>query len=807
MRVDSSRSGALPAGGGEMGHLIRTHNWQDTPIGPPADWPQVLHILVDLMLASSQPMFIVWGPERTMLYNSAYREILASKHPALGQAFDKVWYEIWEHDLQPIVARAYAGEALHMDDYPLMMMRKGYLEETHFSFSYTPVRNPDGGVEGFFCPCLEITEQVLEERRARLRAELTERLRSLSSPKGLTHEAAALVARHVGAEQSAYAEIDDSGEFAIIESDWNNGRMHSNAGRHRLLDFGPAFIADLKAGRSIAIGDVRLDPRTSAPEARETFSQRGIRAFLNVPHIRNGRLVAVLAVHAAEPRYWHPADVALVEEVAERTNVAVEGARSEDARRASEDRLRETRDALALATKASSLGWGTWDFTTGKASVDVRGREIMGLEPGEGAIEDWMRCIHPEDREGFESEIGACLREGRSFDHEYRVVDRDGGQRFVHGTGFFNATPDGRPTLGTGFVRDVTDQKRSEQHQNMLMAELDHRVKNILAVVQSIARQSLARGNETGPEAAERLVGRISALAWSHTLLARSRWEGACLEVLVENAIAAYRNEHAARVLVKGPGLKITPKAAQTLTLALHELVTNAAKYGALSRPEGRVTAEWSLAEGQGGGRLVFIWQEEGGPVIDHPPRRKGFGSLLIERTLAYDLNGEVTLDFAPAGLRAVINLPLDKLRVVDGQPERRAKTPTPLAGNRSTLRGKRVLVVEDEHFVGHETAKALEGAGSRVVGPVSTVGEALKLAVTEDFDAAVLDVNLNGELIWPAARALCAREIPVVFATGYSDTVGVPRGLDKLPWIEKPFETDRLVLALAAVMDGGAAA
>ncbi|WP_201839160.1 PAS domain-containing protein [Microvirga zambiensis] len=148
-----------------MGALIRAHDWAATPLGSPEDWPYGLKSLVGVMLGSNQPMFIAWGADRTLLYNDAYAEVLVRKHPAaLGRDFIEVWHEI-RADLLPIVGQAYAGKPVHMDDITLMMERRGYPEETHFSFSYTPVRDEGGAIAGFFCPCTEITGQVMAERR------------------------------------------------------------------------------------------------------------------------------------------------------------------------------------------------------------------------------------------------------------------------------------------------------------------------------------------------------------------------------------------------------------------------------------------------------------------------------------------------------------------------------------------------------------------------------------------------------------------------------------------------------------------
>jgi PAS domain S-box-containing protein len=151
-------------GGDATGVLIRQYDWQASPLGPPERWPAALQTLLIVMLASKQPMFVAWGSRQTLLYNEAYAQILGDKHPALGKVFTEVWSEALD-DLMPLVNRVYTGQAVHMDNITLMLRRYGRLEEAHFSFSYTPVPDANGTVQGFFCPCLETTEQVLAERR------------------------------------------------------------------------------------------------------------------------------------------------------------------------------------------------------------------------------------------------------------------------------------------------------------------------------------------------------------------------------------------------------------------------------------------------------------------------------------------------------------------------------------------------------------------------------------------------------------------------------------------------------------------
>jgi PAS domain S-box-containing protein len=153
-------------GGGEMGAAIRAHGWASTTLGAPAEWPTSLKALMGVLLDAKQPMFVVWGVDQLLLYNNGYADVLAGKHPgALGRPFLDVWSEI-RADLLPIVNQAYAGTAVQMDDITLIMERRGFVEETHFAFSYTPIRGDRGGVDGFFCACTEITDQVLSDRQS-----------------------------------------------------------------------------------------------------------------------------------------------------------------------------------------------------------------------------------------------------------------------------------------------------------------------------------------------------------------------------------------------------------------------------------------------------------------------------------------------------------------------------------------------------------------------------------------------------------------------------------------------------------------
>jgi PAS domain S-box-containing protein len=472
-------------------------------------------------------------------------------------------------------------------------------------------------------------------------------------------------------------------------------------------------------------------------------------------------------------------------------------------RKRDEERLRDAQQRQRLATEAAGIGVWEWRFDErGAVWDDPRIYEIFGVAPdaepvdAEAFVENFLVA---EDREGFERNLEKGWQTG-TFRGSWRIRRASDGEiRWIEVSGHCEKDAEGRRARIVGVIADVTERKRAEAHQDMLMAELDHRVKNVLAVVQSIAKQSFARG---GPDMAERLVARIGALAQSHALLASSRWEGARFRELFEIAVKPYRRNRNGHITAEGPDLQVTPKAAQTLTLAFHELVTNAAKYGALSCEHGRLSVAWHL-EGPGRNRrLVLNWEERDGPPIEATPGRHGFGSLLLRKTLAYELKGVVAIDYARDGLKVRIELPVSHLRA---GPDRKSAPPRPATvlrpGEPDALHGRRVLVVEDEYLVAQETIDALEGFGCAVVGPAGTLEDALRLAAADEIDVAILDVNLHGGLAWPVARILQVRGIPFAFATGYADTVEPPPDLADAPRLDKPLQVDRLVRTMASMV------
>ncbi len=214
---------------------------------------------------------------------------------------------------------------------------------------------------------------------------------------------------------------------------------------------------------------------------------------------------------------------------------------------------------------------------------------------------------------------------------------------------------------GTGlsvYFRDITERKEAERRQRLLVNELNHRVKNMLAVVQALARRSLV-GAESLAQALESFTSRLMALAGAHDVITRETWTGADLGEVIDRSLLR-QVDRPGRFRIEGPPVTVSPNLALSLSLALHELMTNAMKYGALSREAGEVVLTWRTAETDTGARLHIRWREEGGPPV-LPPKRRGFGSRLIERALAVEVGGRVTLDFAPDGVICEIDATLDQ--------------------------------------------------------------------------------------------------------------------------------------------------
>ncbi len=383
-------------GDGEVRSLLRMHDWSASPLGQPHTWPQELLTVVNLLLDSRFPMFVAWGQELGFLYNDAYAEILGDKHPgALGRRFQDVWAETWS-EVGPIIANTMAGKPTYFEDRALAVLRNSFPEEAWFTFSYSPVRDSHGMVDGVCCTVVETTGRVLSERRQAFRVELTERLRSLTLSEDIVAAASALLGQHLQVARVLYAEIDDANETFVIRQTWSRPGIASVAQKVESLDdFGPEMAATLRAGKTIAIDDIRLDNRT-ADHADAYARLLGIRSLLCIPVVKAGRLSVVLNLHQVEPYRWTYGEIHLAQDMVEWTWAAAENARAQaellDADQRKDDFLamlaHELRTPLApISAAAELLGMAPLDAGRLKKTSQVLSRQVRHMT---GLVDDLL---------------------------------------------------------------------------------------------------------------------------------------------------------------------------------------------------------------------------------------------------------------------------------------------------------------------------------------------------------------------------------------------------------------------------------
>jgi PAS domain S-box-containing protein len=325
------------------------------------------------------------------------------------------------------------------------------------------------------------------------------------------------------------------------------------------------------------------------------------------------------------------------------------------ARKRLEEALRERDEILSLAERSAEIGIWDVDLATGMVRGTPQFFRLFGLEPADNLVSiEAMRAVrHPDDQNRVIQGFKEAVASGTDYyEMEYRIFRPDGEVRWIFGRGRVVRDALGQPVRYSGVDIDITDRKQMEEHQELLLAELNHRVRNTIATIQSIARQSLTDGRPL-EEAREAFLSRLEALAHTHVLLTESGWRGARLSALIEDELRPY-GEHAT---VDGEDLILAPKTALILGLILHELATNAAKHGALRAPTGRIHIVWSVED------EVFrlVWQERC-PGVMGPPARRGFGSRLLEQAVAHELQGEALLEFAPEGVCYRLTAPLQGL-------------------------------------------------------------------------------------------------------------------------------------------------
>ncbi|MFJ4387663.1 ATP-binding protein [Pseudomonas sp. NPDC089408] len=302
-------------GGGLMAEHIRNHDWATTGLGPLEHWPDALKTSVALCLASRFPQAVLWGPQLLTLHNDAFAQILGQKPMALGRPFSEVWQEAWA-DIASMADRALAGEAVYIEDFPLIINRNGGPERAYFTFCYSPIRGHDGKVLGMLDTVTETTASVLANQRLKFLDDLGRAVADATDPDQILAITTRQLLEHLQLSSCAYAvmESDEDG-FTICGDAVAPGSPHL-VGQYQLHDFGKLALSRLRSGLALVIND---NLRELAPEEAATFQAIGITSTICMPLIKGGRLTALMAIHDKAPRTWTQYEQALISEVTERS--------------------------------------------------------------------------------------------------------------------------------------------------------------------------------------------------------------------------------------------------------------------------------------------------------------------------------------------------------------------------------------------------------------------------------------------------------------------------------------------------------
>lgn len=741
-----------PSGGGEMGALIRRHDWASTPLGPLEHWPDGLRTAVGIMLGTRHPASLIWGEDLTFLYNDGCAGLMgADKHPCtLGLPAAEAFPESHAMVEAEILEVMRGGGTVWEENRMIPIRRNGRVEGAWWTYSRSPIHDARAprGVAGVLTLITETTRpmQAQRESEARFRAlfEQSPLMVHIFDARGQTVAVNPALERNFGVSAEAlrnYNVFEDpqlqappacdlirrafAGEITKSPALRHDASLSVGGGNSRWVE-ATAYPVKDEAGtiREVVIlsQDVtsRVDAETALDDAQARFhiareaAQLGVfdydfrtgqciwderirslwgvepeevitdSVFMNGIHPDDRTGVVQALAFAAKPDGDgdYSAEYRVIHRGTGRTRWLMASGRAfftggeatrlvgtvQDIsdRRRYEDALRASEERLQIGLAAAGLGHWSWDAATDRVDFSEQACAIFGLSAGEEITWKGLQVLlHPEDAPVAVQSVQESLLSGEDYTIEYRVNRRDGTRVWVMVRGRPVYGQSGMPPGMIGVVQDITERKRAEEKIRLLMAEVNHRSKNLLAVVQSIAHQTSAKGSPRS--FAHRFSERLQGLAASHDLLVGNGWQGVELIDLVESQLAHFRDLVRERIRFSGPPLQLRPAAAQALGMALHELATNAGKYGSLSGEQGAVTIRWSVSGPEGSRRFHMEWRESDGPCVEAPVT-SGFGSKLIAHMTEIALQGRATLAYPPDGVIWTINAPLGHITSEDGE-------------------------------------------------------------------------------------------------------------------------------------------
>jgi PAS domain S-box-containing protein len=814
----------ITAGGGdsETRRLLRERDWSTSPLGQPDTWPPELATAVSMVLSSTFPMFVAWGPELSFLYNDAYALVLGDKHPAaFGERFQHIWYEIWA-DIVPIVDRALSNKSAYFENLPLIMERRGYREQTWFTFSYSPLHDGEGRVQGMYCTCIETTERVQSERRAAFELSLADTLRQIRADTDLIGTASAMLGAELDVAHVVYGEVDEARKAFFVPRDWKrHGRSSLSGNTFPIAAFGPAVEAEGRAGRVIAIADVRTDPRTAGYQDAYLHAM-GVTASLLVPLVKDGDLLAFLALGQEQPHHWSDAEIALARSVAGRIWSAVDLARTQTALDAERSRSQLILDSIAEGFILMAPDWTVLQIN--------RAGERLSNRTAEQVIGRHHWDIWPENRD---------TEMGRMFERVMRTREADITQLHHVGEGGSGNWFEVRayPTRDGGMVsvfRDISARKRVEEQlheadrrKDEFLAMLAHELRNPLAPISAAADLlRIGRIDEVRLRQSSAIIARqvrhmtslvddlldVSRVTRGLVTLARAPVSA---RTMVDEAIEQVRPMFDARrqhlqVDLRDPEATVLGDKAR-LVQVLSNLLNNAAKY---TPEERRIEVDARAA----GGQLVLTVRDQGigiEPALtsqvfdlftqatrsaDRSQGGLGLGLALVKNLV--ELHGGAVACSSPGlgqGSSFTVTLPL--MQTAQGQGDAGARAPAMDA----PAHALRLLVVDDNVDAADTLGMLLEACGHEVTVEHDS-HSALARARSLRPDAGLLDIGLpemDGNELARRLRADPATGAMVLIAvTGYGQEQdrrsALEAGFDH--HLVKPVDMDKLALLLAEI-------
>jgi PAS domain S-box-containing protein len=616
-----------------MATRLRNTDWSKTPLGPEQSWSASLKLVVSVMLASGFPMCVRWGPELVMIYNDGYRSILGVKHPqAFGLPFHEAWPEV-QTQLRPVHHAILNGTsgAYYAEDLLIKVQRRGGLEweDACFTVSYSPV--PDetatNGVGGVLVTAVETTDRVRAEEALRASEERFARIFEQTA---------------VGVIQ---CELD--GRFLLV-----NRRFCEITGRtaEELL--------------TLRVPDItHPDDWDTDTALRRRLVADGVPFFVEKRYLRpNGSEV------------WVSVNVSLMRS-ADGTRFQFIGvAQDITERRTAETSLRNKEADLRLVLDSATDGTYCVNTDGAMTMCNAAFLRMLRIRCEEDAIgrklHDVIHHTHPDGSPYPKEEcpIYRTAKNGVPSHVEYELFFR------LDGTSFpveYWVNPILRDGMHQGAVCtfvDITERRRAQEQQDLLLRELNHRIKNLFAITDGMIALG-ARSATTPKEYAASLSSRLHALALAHEMIlpslpgnASPRAESIKLDSLLEKILSPYAGKQVgsdkSRIITHGPAIALGPQTVTTFALIMHELATNSAKYGSLSVEQGSLRITWSCDNDT----LVLKWEEIGGPAVTGPPNSEGFGTVVSNHSVRVQLGGTLTHMWNRAGLSVELSAPLERL-------------------------------------------------------------------------------------------------------------------------------------------------